>query len=69
MKTVCTNHNNKIDDAIESLRALAFTDASTRNKSQSFDSTFIDNYADVPGQSTAPCKLLVMLPLISSFSH
>jgi hypothetical protein len=69
VKTVCTNHNNKIDDAIESLRALAFTDASTRNKSQSFDSTFIDNCADVPGQSTAPCKLLVMLPLISSFSH
>ncbi|XP_062168097.1 uncharacterized protein LOC133874240 isoform X2 [Alnus glutinosa] len=56
VKTVCTNHNNKIDDAIESLRALAFTDASTRNKSQSFDSTFIDNCADVPGQSTAPCS-------------
>ncbi|XP_059463208.1 uncharacterized protein LOC132192039 [Corylus avellana] len=51
--TVCTNHNNKIEDAIESLRSLAFTDVSARNKSQSLDSTFIDNCAGVPGQSTA----------------
>lgn len=69
MTTVCTNHNNKIEDAIESLRSLAFTDVSARNKSQSLDSTFIDNCADVPGQSTAACKLLVMLPLINSFSR
>lgn len=56
VERVCTSHNNKVEDAIESLRALAFANVSERNKSQCFDSTISKNFADVPGESTAACS-------------
>lgn len=69
METVCRNHNHKVEDAIESLRALSFTDVSARHQSQSFDSTTFVNCANVPGQSTATCELFIIFPLISFLSH
>ncbi|KAG2690508.1 hypothetical protein I3843_09G186500 [Carya illinoinensis] len=59
VETVCRNHNHKVEDAIESLRALSFADVSARNQSQSFDSTTFVNCADVPGQSTAACSQIL----------
>ncbi|GMY14579.1 CUE domain-containing protein [Fagus crenata] len=56
VETVCRNHNNKIEDAIVSLREHSFTDVNARNRSQSSDSANIVNCADVPGQSTATCS-------------
>lgn len=68
MERVCRNHNNKIEDAVVSLRAISFADVNARNRSQSSDCTNIANCGDVPSQSSATCKLLVMLLLISYFS-
>lgn len=69
MERVCRNHNNKIEDAVVSLRAISFADVNARNRSQSSDCTNIANCGDVPSQSSATCKLLVMLLLISYSSY
>lgn len=47
--SVLKNHNNKIEDAIESLRALSFADVSSNNGLQSHDSTMIGNCGTSPG--------------------
>lgn len=52
VEMVCRNHNNRIEDVINSLRALSFPDLTARNKSQCFDSTIFANGAHVSGQST-----------------
>ncbi|KAH7553668.1 hypothetical protein ACOSQ2_029825 [Xanthoceras sorbifolium] len=52
VKSVLRNHDNKIEDAIESLRALSFSDASQRNKSEERG-----NCAAVPGETTASCRM------------
>ncbi|KAK9290703.1 hypothetical protein L1049_008877 [Liquidambar formosana] len=49
VETVIKTHNNKIEDAIESLHALARGDVTSKNESQSFDSTMIGNCGAVPG--------------------
>ncbi|XP_031275983.1 uncharacterized protein LOC116134445 isoform X1 [Pistacia vera] len=53
VKSVLRDHDNKIEDAIVSLRALSFGDFSERTKSQGLDSTTIGNCAAVPGESGA----------------
>ncbi|KAK0585672.1 hypothetical protein LWI29_032162 [Acer saccharum] len=51
VKSVLRNHDNKIEDAIESLRALSFGDVNQINKSEEHG-----NCASVPGESTAACS-------------
>ncbi|KAJ9180739.1 hypothetical protein P3X46_008951 [Hevea brasiliensis] len=55
VKTVYRNHNNKIDDAIQTLMKFSFGDDVDRNKSQSFESATIGNCDAVPALSTATC--------------
>ncbi|XP_030925120.1 uncharacterized protein LOC115952411 [Quercus lobata] len=56
VERVCRNHNNKIEDAVVSLRAISFADVNARNRSQSSDCTNIANCGDVPCQSSATCS-------------
>ncbi|KAK3226423.1 hypothetical protein Dsin_006285 [Dipteronia sinensis] len=51
VKSILRNHDNKIEDAIERLRALSFGDVNQRNKSEEHG-----NCASVPGESTAACS-------------
>ncbi|TXG58581.1 hypothetical protein EZV62_016410 [Acer yangbiense] len=51
VNSVLRNHDNKIEDAIESLRALSFGDVNQRNKSEEHG-----NCASVPSESTAACS-------------
>lgn len=50
VKSVLRNHDNKIEDAIESLRTLSFRDASERSKAEE------ENV--VSGESSAACKFV-----------
>lgn len=56
VKTIFRNNNNKIEDAIESLRVLSVGDAVEMNKSPSIDSTTVGSCTDVFGQSMATCS-------------
>ncbi|KAK4583583.1 hypothetical protein RGQ29_026351 [Quercus rubra] len=56
VERVCRNHNNKIEDAVVSLRAISFADVNARNRSQSSDCTNIANCSDGPSQSSATCS-------------
>ncbi|KAJ4832896.1 hypothetical protein Tsubulata_026356 [Turnera subulata] len=52
VQTMLRNHNNKADDAIESLRRISFSDPIERNKSQSFESATLGNCDFAPVPST-----------------
>ncbi|KAF5737155.1 hypothetical protein HS088_TW13G00033 [Tripterygium wilfordii] len=56
VKSTLRNHDNKVKDATESLRAILFGIAVERNKSQSFCSARIGNTADIPGQDSVTCS-------------
>ncbi|GAV62707.1 CUE domain-containing protein, partial [Cephalotus follicularis] len=56
VRSVLRNHNNKIEDAMESLRALSFSDAIGSIKSQSVDSVTIGNSAEITNQDVGTCS-------------
>lgn len=49
VESVLRNHNNKIEDAIESLHALSLGDVTANNMSQRLDSTMNGNSMALPG--------------------
>lgn len=51
LETVLRTHNNKIEDAIESLHALSLGDTIARNESQGLDSAMMGNNDTGPAQS------------------
>ncbi|KAL6337033.1 hypothetical protein AAG906_036347 [Vitis piasezkii] len=51
VETVLRTHNNKIEDAIESLHALSLGDTIARNESQGLDSAMMGNNDTGPAQS------------------
>ncbi|KAH7514780.1 hypothetical protein FEM48_Zijuj11G0126800 [Ziziphus jujuba var. spinosa] len=56
VETILRNHNNNVDDAIESLRTISFGNLDARNRSQNLDSATIGNCAAVPDQGAATCS-------------
>ena len=61
VETVLRYHNNKIEDAIESLHALSLGDTIARNESQGMESAMMGN-SDTGGAHSEPeCILLFIL--------
>lgn len=61
VETVLRTHNNKIEDAIESLHALSLGDTIARNESQGLDSAMMGNNDTGPAQSEHECMLFFIL--------
>lgn len=55
VKSVLGEHDNKIEDAIDRLRVLSFSNISERIKSQGLEPTIIGNFSAVPGESATSC--------------
>lgn len=59
VKSALRDQDNKIEDAIVSLRALSFGDMSERTKALGLDSTTIGNCSALLCESRVTSKLLV----------
>ncbi|KAJ4704725.1 Ubiquitin system component Cue [Melia azedarach] len=56
LKSVLRNHENNIEDATDSLRAISFGNNSERNRPQGLDSTTVGNCSAIPGESASSCS-------------
>lgn len=67
METVLRSHNNKIEDAIESLHALSLGDTIARNESQGLDSVMMGNSSTIPGQSEPEYFMFLFFHFLDDF--
>ncbi|KAF3447900.1 hypothetical protein FNV43_RR08607 [Rhamnella rubrinervis] len=56
VETVLRNHNDNVEDAIESLRNISFGNLDARNRSQNTDSATIGNCGAGPDQGAITCN-------------